>query len=64
VFSTTIPIINRSIGHLLFQGCGTYLIGIVNVQEGWQIGGKEYLEDLVCRRCLVLGGEISQRAPE
>lgn len=54
-----------TISHLLLQEvCGTYLIGIVNVQEGWQIGGKEYLEDLVCRRWLILCREISQRAAE
>ena len=46
------------------KGCGTYLISIVDVQEGGQIGGKEYLEDPVRRRWLFLCREIGQRAAE
>jgi hypothetical protein len=60
----------RPPSRLVFSGsfpkkiCGTYLISIVDVQEGGQIGGKEYLEDLVHRRWLFLCHEIGQCAAE
>jgi hypothetical protein len=43
---------------------GTYLIRVVNVQEGRQVSGKNVLEDIISRRWLVLRGEIGQRAAE
>ena len=42
----------------------TYLISVVDVQEGGQLGGKDSLEDLVGRRRLILPSEVGQRASE
>ena len=42
----------------------TYLIGVVDGQEGGQLGGKESMEDRVGRRRLALHCEVGQRAAE
>jgi hypothetical protein len=61
VFATTTPTTSKYTGRpvqwIAISG-GTYLIGIVNLQKGWQTGGKEELKDLVCCRWLVLCSEI------